>query len=182
MKKTYSCILLFLGFLAACNSGKTSDTDQKLKTNTADHVLLKPFSDTVKTDTFKVVLKGDAPKNMVISFSITAHTGSKIYEKDFKASDLLKNYESTLDLNKESKQKDFILQEFNLFLEDENFLEPAVTENENPDANTPDKDFFNELKLSGLNGFKYRLSNESKVYIAWSAKAQKVLPYYSCCK
>lgn len=182
MKTRYTFILLFLGALAACNGNKRGDAAQKVKTSTADQVLLKPFTDTVKSDTFKVVLKGDAPKNMVISFSITAYHGHQIYQQDFKATDLLKNYESTLDLDKVSKQKEFILQEFNLFFDDENFLEPAVTENETPDANTPDKDFFHELKLSGRNGFKYRLSNETKVYIAWSEKAQKVLPYYSCCK
>ena len=73
-------------------------------------------------------------------------------------------------------------QELKLFLDEENFLEPAVTENETPDENTSDKNFYNELKRSGHNGFKYRLSNETEVYIAWSAQKKQVLPYYSCCK
>lgn len=182
MKNRYICILLFLGFLAACNGNKGTDAAKGSGTDAAGFTMLKPFSDSVKVDTFKVVLNGESLKDMVMSFNIIAHNGAKIYQKDFKATDLIKNYESTLDLNKESKQKEFIQQEFKSFFEDENFLEPAVTENESPDANTPDKGFFNELKLSGLNGFKYRLSNEQKVYIAWSAKEQKVLPYYSCCK
>lgn len=182
MKKTHHLyILLFFGILAACNGNKSSNS-ASLKSAAEGHTLLKPFSDSLKVDTFKVVLKGDAPKNMLIRFTITAHDGVRIYQKDLKATDLIKNYQSTLDLEKESKQKDFILQEYNLFFEDENFLEPAVTENENPDTYTPDKDFFSELKRSGLNGFKYRLGNENKVYIAWSAKEKKVLPYYSCCK
>lgn len=183
MKQYYACFLLIVAFLAACNSNnKPVDPKLSKPASPGGITVLKAFSDSLKVDTFKVVLTGDAPKNMMIKFSITAFNGVKIYEKDLKATDLIQNYQSTLDLEKDSKQKDFILQEYNLFFEDENFLEPAVTENETPDANTPDKTFFQELKLSGLNGFKYRTGNDNKVYIAWSAKEKKVLPYYSCCK
>nr|WP_199082070.1 hypothetical protein [Pedobacter sp. ASV19] len=71
--------------------------------------------------------------------------------------------------------------EFNFFLEDENFLEPAVTSDEIPDQYTADKAFYEELKRSNLNGFKYRISKETKVYIAWSALEKKVKIYYKCC-
>lgn len=183
MRNTYYIFLLLsLGFFSACNSNTGTEGTQSGKANVDGQTLLKPFSDSVKLDTFRIALKGESLKDMVMSFNITAHDGAKIYQKDFKVTDLIKNYESTLDLKKESKQKEFIQQELKLFFEDENFLEPAVTENENPDANTPDKAFFAELKRSALNGFKYRTSNEQKVYIAWSEKEHKVLPYYSCCK
>lgn len=182
MKRHFSYIILFLGCLMACTGNNSSETTETLKGIAPEYTILKPFSDSVKVDTFKVFLKGTEPKNMVISFSIVAYNGKNIYQKDFKATDLIDNYQSTLDLKKESKQKEFILQEYKLFLDDENFLEPALTENESPDQYTPDKDFFTELKASELNGFQYRLGNENKVCIAWSVKQQKVLPYYSCCK
>jgi serine/threonine-protein kinase RIO1 len=74
------------------------------------------------------------------------------------------------------------MNEYKLFLDDENFLEPAVTENETPDQYTPDKKFHNELKQSALNGFKYRTGKETNIYIAWSEKEKRVKPYYNCCK
>ena len=72
--------------------------------------------------------------------------------------------------------------EMGLFFDEENFLEPAVTADEQPDKNTPDKNFFTELKQSGVNGFKYRLGKESNLYIAWSQQEKKVKTYYECCK
>lgn len=182
MKKHFTYLLLFLCVLAACKGNKTKASAEDLKNNLKGQTVLKAFSDTLLLDTFKVVLKGQKPADMIMNFSITAHDGAKIYEKDFKATELLKNYASTLDLKKQAKQLEFMQQELKLFLDEENFLEPAVTENEDPDANSPDKDFYNELKRSMLNGFKYRLSNETEVYIAWSAQKRQVLPYYSCCK
>lgn len=182
MKKHFTYLLLFLCVLAACKGNKTKASAEDLKNNLKGQTVLKAFSDTLLLDTFKVVLKGQKPADMIMNFTITAHDGAKIYEKDFKATELLKNYASTLDLKKQAKQLEFMQQELKLFLDEENFLEPAVTENEDPDANSPDKDFYNELKRSALNGFKYRLSNETEVYIAWSAQKKQVLPYYSCCK
>lgn len=176
MKNYLIPTLLIFSILSACTSS------HETKGSAENHMVLKPFSDSVKIDTFKVVLNGDALKNMTIQFSITAHDGKLIYNKDFKATDLIDNYKSSVDLKKERNQMDFIMNEYKLFLDDENFLEPAVTENENPDQYTPDKAFYNELKLSALNGFKYRTGKETSVYIAWSEKEKKVKPYYNCCK
>lgn len=176
MKKYLIPILLVFGILSACTS------DHKTKGSAENHIILKPFSDSVKIDTFKVALNGGAVKDMTIQFSITAYDGKLIYSKDFKAKDLIDNYKSSVDLKKERSQMDFIMNEYKLFLDDENFLEPAVTENENPDQYTPDKTFYNELKQSTLNGFKYRTGKETSVYIAWSEKEKKVKPYYNCCK
>lgn len=170
-------LLFLLVFLTACHS-----PDRETMAKIADQMVLKPFSDTIKTDTFKVVLTGDKLKEMTIKFTITAHNGVLIYNKAFKATDLIDNYKSTVDLKKERSQMAFIQEEYKLFLEEENFLEPAVTENENPDQYTPDKAFYNELKRSALNGFKYRSGKETSVYIAWSEKEKKVKPYYNCCK
>lgn len=177
MKKYLIPFLFALGFISACTSGS-----QVLKEQVEDHIVLKPFSDSLKADTFKIMLSGDVLKDMSIKFSITAYNGKLIYHKDFKASDLIENYKETVDLKKERSQMDFILNEYKLFLDDENFLEPAVTENEQADQYTPDKKFYEELKQSSLNGFKYRTGKENNVYIAWSEKESKVKPYYNCCK
>jgi hypothetical protein len=177
MKNYIFSLLFLLGFLTAC-----TPSGEETMAKIADQVVLKPFSDTIKSDTFKVVLTGDALKDMTIKFTITAHNGMIIYNKAFKATDLVDNYKSTVDLKKERSQLKFIQEEYKLFLDEENFLEPAVTENENPDQYTPDKAFYDALKRSALNGFKYRSGKETSVYIAWSEKEKKVKAYYNCCK
>jgi hypothetical protein len=176
--KNYSFLILFaLGFLTACNSSSHENLDK-----IADQIVLKAFSDTIKLDTFKVALTGKNLKDIAIQFTITAHNGHLIYSKDFKATDLIANYKSSVDLEKEKTQLAFVKDEYKLFFEEENFLEPAVTENETPDQYTPDKAFYKELKQTALNGFKYRSGKETSVYIAWSEKENKVKPYYNCCK
>lgn len=176
--KNYIIPFLFLfGFISACNNDA-----KKLKADVKDHVVLKPFSDSLQADTFKVALVGTELKDIVIDFTITSHSGKLIFHNVLKATDLIADYKSSVDLKKERSQMNFILNEYQLFLDDENFLEPAVTENESPDQYTPDKNFYNELKKSALNGFKYRTGKENNVYIAWSETEKKVKPYYNCCK
>lgn len=177
MKAILSILMLGL-FLSACQSGsQQTNTGQTVNIKT----VLRPFSDSVKMDTFKVSLSGNKTENMQITFRILSFNGKEIYQKVLKATDLINNYKETLDLSKEKDQQHFMTEEFNFFLDDENFLEPAVTAQESPDQYTTDKNFYEELKQSNLNGFKYRISKETKVYIGWSARDQKVKIYYKCC-
>lgn len=176
-------ILAFFCLIAALSSC-SSDTKRETRLVTENEQVkqvVKPFSDPELADTFRVVLQGDKPKNMTLNFSVISHAGEQIYSQNFEAKKLIDLYKQTVDLKKEDKQIAFIKQEYELFFEDENFLEPAVTETETPDQFVPDKAFFAELKQSGLNGFMYRLGQENKVYIAWSAKEKKVKIYYKCC-
>ena len=175
MKHYLLPILIVIGIATACShSNKSAE-------KTDPQIVLKPFSDSLKADTFKLVLHGGKLQEMSMDFSITAHTGQQIYNKIFKATDLINNYKASVDLEKERTQVSFIKDEFKLFFDEENFLEPAVTENESPDQYTPDTLFYNELKKSRLNGFKYRSGKETSVYIAWSEQEKKVKPYYKCC-
>lgn len=177
MRFAFSILFLISFCMASCRQEKVPGIDPASRTKVA----LRSFTDTTTLDTFKIVLKGERPKNMELVFTITTPAGKNIYTKVLKATALLDNYKDNVDLGKEKKQVKFLQDELGLFLDEENFLEPAVTEDEQPDKNTPDKIFFAELKQSGLNGFKYRLGKESNVYIAWSAKASQVKPYYECC-
>jgi len=178
MRYAFSIIAVFFLFFTACRQEKPVQIDTAARTKVA----LRSFSDTATVDTFKIVLSGERPKEMELVFTITSPSGQRIYTKILKATSLLDNYKDNVDLGKEKKQVKFMQDELGLFLDEENFLEPAVTDDELPDKNTPDKIFFAELKKSGLNGFKYRLGKESNVYIAWSPSAGKVKPYYECCK
>ena len=178
MKKAVIPALLIIGLIYACNS-KTEkslgNAEDLQKTTTF------AFSDTVKLDTFQVALIGENTKNMQLLFTIKSFEGKEIYKQEIKASELLKNYIATADMKKESDKIKFLKEEIAYFFEEHHFLEPAVTADEQPDKNVPDKAFYEELKKSGLNGFDYRLGKDHNVYIAWSAKEQKVKVYYKCC-
>lgn len=178
MKHIYIGMILAAALFTACSSDQKNAAHQPARLKT----VLRSFTDTTTLDTFKIVLQGTKPKNMELVFTITPANGQPVYNKILKASELLDNYSETLDLAKEKKQMAFIKEEMDLFFEEENFLEPAVTENEEPDQNAPDKNFFAELKKTGLNGFQYRLGKESKVYIAWSTADKKTKIYYQCCQ
>ncbi|PYF72883.1 hypothetical protein [Pedobacter nutrimenti] len=177
MKPVFSLFLLSLFFFACTSSG----TKQPSENTSQEKTVLKSFSDSSKLDTFKVGLSGNKPKDMLLTFRIISSDGKELYQKVLKATELLDNYKETLDLSKEKDQKNFMTEELNEFLDEENFLEPAVTPEEKPDQYTADKLFYEELQKSRLNGFKYRISKETKVYIAWSVKEHKVKIYYKCC-
>lgn len=180
MKLSIPFLFIAVLSLASCSSDPKSTTN-KVQVHEQVKQITKPFSDLEQLDTFSVVLTGDKPKNMMLLFSITAHDGKQIYSQNFEAKTLIEHYKQTVDLKKEDKQIAFIKQEFEMFFEEDNFLEPAVTETEEPDQFVPDKAFYSELKQTGLNGFMYRLGQENKVYIAWSAREQRVKIYYKCC-
>lgn len=166
-------IVCLIAFYACRNTTKIEEAKQ--------HIKLHAFTDIVKLDTFKIILKGETSKNMKLLFTITSYKGLKIYEKEIKAEELLKNYISSADITSETKKVKFLTDEVNYFFEEENFIVPAVISSENPDKNVPDKEFFQELKQSQLNGFSYRLSKDVSIYLAWSEQQQQVKIYYKCC-
>lgn len=174
-------IVPFLAFILLCASCNNTSEKETASTVVNVKTLVKPFTDSIKMDTFKITLQGDKPKHMLLKFTVTCFKGKEIYQTLLKASDLLANYKETVDLEKEKNQRKFILEELNQFLDEENFLEPAITPEEKPDEYSPDKAFYEELKKTGLNGFKYRIGKETKIYIGWSAKENKVKIYYKCC-
>ncbi|RYG11877.1 MAG: hypothetical protein EOO07_19910 [Chitinophagaceae bacterium] len=179
MKKFFIAALATIVFLYACNpSGpdKTDNNGEDLEKTTTF-----AFSDTTKLDTFKVALIGKDSKDMQLQFTIKSFEGKEIYKQEIKASELLKNYLATAEMKKESDKIQFLKEEIAYFFDEKHFLEPAVTPEEQADKNVPDKAFYEELRKSGLNGFDYRLSKDSNVYIAWSAKEKKVKVYYKCC-
>lgn len=176
MKRPHLFLLFFILGLTACQL-----KDEKKVAVNVEKIALQAFTDTLQLDTFKIVLSGTESKNMSLLFTIISHEGIQIYKKEIKAEELLKSYLASADLKKEDEKIKFLNDEVNFFFEEEHFLIPAITEQEKPDNNTPDKAFYEELKASKLNGFDYRLGKDTKVYIAWSAKEQKVKVYYKCC-
>jgi hypothetical protein len=175
MKFGQSLLLFFAFVIVACNSKseKTALNIQQTK--------LQAFTDTVQLDTFKVALLGDEPNNMKLLFTITPKNGEHVYKKEIEARELIKSYLAPAEAKNEDKKIKFLTNEVNFFFDEEHILIPAVTEQEKPDKNTSDKVFYEELKASKLNGFSYRIGNDTNIYIGWSAKDKKVKIYYKCC-
>jgi hypothetical protein len=172
MKYLY-LLLLSLIFISCQNNNKVEATTAKTKQYA--------FTDTAKTDTFKVDLIGEKSDDMSIVFTITDFNGIEIYKEEVKATQLLKSYLASEDLTKESDKIKFLNEQVDVFFDEEHFLEPAVTEDQQADNNTPDKAFYEELKQNQLNGFYYSLGKDKSIYIAWSPTEKKVKVYYKCC-
>jgi hypothetical protein len=175
MKIRYLLLLLLISVVAACT------TETKKVEPLPEKILTHAFTDTLHLDTFKVVLNGKGSKNMSLLFTIKNYKGEQIYKEEIKAETLLKSYLASEDLKKENDKIKFLNDEVNFFFEEEHFLVPAITAEEKPDQNTPDKKFYEELKKNQLNGFSYSLGKDRQLYIAWSVKEQKVKVYYKCC-
>ncbi len=164
----------------ACNSkGKKEGNAVEFKN--VNQSVAKSFSDLKTPDTFKIELIGRKPEEMVLNFTIKNAGGKEIYNTKIKGTELLNSTDPNIDLSKEKDQIVFIKTIADDFFSDENFLEPAVMPEDKADKYTPDKALYEELKKSGLNGFKYRLGKENNIYIAWSEKEKKVKIYYKCC-
>ncbi|RZL48877.1 MAG: hypothetical protein EOP00_08205 [Pedobacter sp.] len=174
MKQSY---LLFLFAVLAFTSCKSEKKVEAITEKTQTFA----FSDTVKLDTFKITLTGEKSAEMILKFTIKDYKGNQIYLKEIKATDLLKSYLASEDLKKENDKIKFLNGQINIFFDEEHFLVPAITEDQELDNNTPDKAFYEELKQTQLNGFYYSLGKDKSIYIAWSIKDQKVKVYYHCC-
>jgi hypothetical protein len=166
--------------LVACNSNGKKETNA-IEFKNVNQRLAKSFSDLKRLDTFKIELTGRKPEEMVLNFTIKNADGKEIYNTKIKGTELLGSTDPNVDLSKEKDQIIFLKTIADDFFNDDNFLEPAVMPEDKADKYTPDKALYEELKKSGLNGFKYRLGKENNIYIAWSEKEQKVKIYYNCC-
>lgn len=166
--------------LVACNSNGKKEANA-IEFKNVNQRLAKSFSDLKRLDTFKIELTGRKPEEMVLNFTIKNADGKEIYNTKIKGTELLGSTDPNVDLSKEKDQIIFLKTIANDFFSDDNFLEPAVMPEDKADNYAPDKALYEELKKSGLNGFKYRLGKENNIYIAWSEKEQKVKIYYNCC-
>ncbi len=171
-----SIVTLFL----ACQTDKKEENGS-IEFKNVNQSIAKSFSDLDKLDTFKIELTGRKPEEMVLSFTIKNFAGKEIYNAKLNGKDLLGSTDPNLDLSKEKAQIVFLKTIADDFFSEDNFLEPAVMPEDKADNYVPDKALYEELKKSGLNGFKYRLGKENNLYIAWSEKEQKVKIYYNCC-
>ncbi|MGM9475573.1 hypothetical protein ACS5PU_04045 [Pedobacter sp. GSP4] len=172
----FICIFVLTG----CQSNNKKEANA-IEFKNVNQSIAKSFSDLKTLDTFKIELTGRKPEEMVLTFTIKKADGQEIYNTKIKGTELLGSTDPNVDLSKEKDQIIFLKTIADDFFSDDNFLEPAVMPEDKADNYVPDKALYEELKKSGLNGFKYRLGKENNLYIAWSEKEQKVKIYYNCC-
>lgn len=179
----YLLIYLVLWGLWGCNSNEGNKVSQVINVQNFSgvHQVTYAFSDLNQLDTFSLELLGKSSKDMSLRFKIVNFKGQEIYNTQLKATDLVESTDPNINLNKEKDRLALIKTIAANFFDEENFLEPAVMEDQVADKNMPDPRFFEELKNNQLNGFIYRLAKDKNLYIAWSPEAQKVKVYYSCC-
>jgi len=173
-------LFCFILLFTSCQPGNKNNGELKVFKNVSQSIT-KSFSSLNTPDTFKIELTGRKPEEMILIFNITRAKGDEIYHVELKGKDLLVNTDPNVDLSKEKDQIAFLKTITDNFFSDDNFLVPAVLPTDQADNYVPDEIFYEELKKSRLNGFKYRLGKESNLYIAWSEKDQKVKVYYNCC-
>ncbi len=179
MKKLPYLFLIVASCIISCRGDHKSGDSVAFEN--VNQKITKSFSDLRTLDTFKIELTGRKPEDMVLNFTIINSTGLEIYNAKLKGTDLVENTDPNIDLSHTKDQIIYLKNIANDFFSEDNFLEPAVMPDDQADQNTPDKALYEELKKSGLNGFKYRLGKENNIYIAWSEKEQKVKIYYKCC-
>ncbi|MGA9649409.1 hypothetical protein [Pedobacter sp.] len=180
MRKLSLLIITCVVVLFACQSNQ-KEKAESIEFKNVNSSIGKSFSNLKTLDTFKIELTGRKPEDMVLNFSIKNAEGIEIYNAKLKGTELLGSTDPNIDLSKEKDQIIFLKTIANDFFSDDNFIEPAVMPDDKADNYTPDKALYEELKKSGLNGFKYRLGKENNIYIAWSEKEKKVKIYYNCC-
>lgn len=174
--------LIFLS-LSSCQSEKDKNKGVTISESkeVSEYTRTYPFSNLNSKDVFFVKLTGSKPNDMMLDFSIKNEENAVIYSIQVKGVDLLGSTDPNVDLRAEKDQISFIKNIAKDFLGDEQFLEPAVMPDQEADDYAPDKNFYEELKKTGFNGFMYRLGKENKYYIAYSELEKKVKVYYNCC-
>lgn len=177
----FALLLLTILFASCANNEKKEELKEAKLIKNASSMVTKSFSNLKKLDTFRLNLVGKTPKEMTLTFTITNYKGQEIYHQVLKGEELLGSTDPNVDLRKEKDQIVFLTTIASQFFNEDNFIEPAVMPDDKPDNYAPDKGFYDELKTTKLNGFKYRLGKENNIYIAWSEKEQKVKVYYNCC-
>ncbi|WP_443939018.1 hypothetical protein [Pedobacter sp. MW01-1-1] len=180
MKKIVFSLFTCWIVLQACSDTKKEGKDA-IQFKNVNQTVVKSFSNLSKQDTFKLEFIGEKPEEIAINFSIKTADNKQIYAVQLKGKDLLGSTDPNVDLRKEKDQIVFLKSIADDFFSEDNFLEPAVLPEDKSDDYTPDKAFFEALKKTKLNGFKYRLGKENNIYIAWDDATQKVKIYYNCC-
>lgn len=141
------------------------------------------FSSKGEPDYFRLTLRGDSVTAGQVEFVITTRTGQQIYQELFSAADLEANMVYTLIQNTPptaAERETYILNRMNEFVQDANFLTPAISQGATPDTSLVKLSTWRELQANkGTIGFKYLLGKEDGRLLVYDPKQQKAIRYGS---
>lgn len=178
---TWFLFLIFLSLISCQSSSDNKEVKQNETAGASSYSRTYPFTSLEAQDLFTVTLTGNKPADMLLSFSIATAQGDEVFAIQIKGTDLLGSTDPNVDLRAEADQIAFIRNIAKEFLDDDQFLEPAVMPDQQADNWAPDPAFYDSLKKSGLNGFTYRLGKEDNYYIAFDPVSKEAKTYYNCC-
>jgi hypothetical protein len=144
-----------------------------LLSTTKEHL----FSDSLKKDTFKLVLKGDSLHKSVALFSIISFKGERIYADTF-AGTAFAAYTDEDTVFPVAQVEKTIKEGVKSFFTDSLFTTPRIAADEKSISGS-DSTNWEDIKTDKTAiGFQYT-NDEVEVRIAYSKKQQKVLDYWS---
>ncbi len=141
------------------------------------------FSTQNGQDQFLLEIRGRDLLNSIANFKIIQPNGSVVYDMSAPVTRAL----CPSHLTDAAEQEDAVRAEIAAFLNAENFMTPALQDNERYDASVHLRDTttYNELYYhNDYNGFMYHsfLNHDERIKIAYSRILRRVVVYYRCCK
>lgn len=165
----------------------TETIDQNLSNGTPkDSILIEnrvkhAFSQVDSKDEFYICIKGKSILDGKMIFKITKSDGTVILNEEF-PSYLLMNYSFVGDENSEKDKEEYIKSRIMNFLNESNFIHPAIKPDEVFDEDYSHKEIWEEIKSDQtLTGFSYLIGEEDGRKIAFSKKKGKAVIYFNCC-
>ncbi len=144
--------------------------------------VLQFFSNPDSKDKFRLHMKGDNILTSDIKLEIITSTGEIIFTHDIKAVDLIGYGLLNIDSPSVEQKENYILKRFYNFLDESNFLSPAIASDEELDDDYFKAEYFEEIKEQTESvSFYYLLGEEYMRRITFLRKEKKVVEYWSCC-
>lgn len=153
-----------------------NDTEHSLIESNTYHI----FSLKDKLDFFSIAIYGNSIIEGTVKFTIKDYMGNEILNEEFPAKSLLGYY---LDYDASIKEKeDFIRKRIADFFKEENFHDPAISEDEIFDKDYSNLKIWNDIYSDrSAIGFFYLIGEEDGRMIAFSKTLKKVVMYFNCC-
>ena len=147
---------------------------------------IKPhfFSDSVKKDTFKLVLSGDSLTSSIAIFSITSFKGKQIYYDSAQGTDIGEEYLAAHAIREATYSQWIKAIKYRTasFFEDSNFVNACKVPADGRCGEHPElTDSANWVEIhtsKKVIGFHYFYWGVDDFYIAWSKKQQKAVMYW----
>lgn len=148
-----------------------------------ENKIFHAFSNPVKKDEFRIVIKGKSLLKGKVLLTITSSEGKNLVHEEFDANYLL-GYDFTGNINSKKETDAFIQKRIKEFFSEDRFSTPAIEDDIvfEDQSYYIDKETWEEIKANKQSiGFYYLLGSEDGRHIAFSTKKGKVMLFYNCC-